>query len=82
MFTLLNITGEGNLVVSGFGSNAGNVTFDKTDIETVYESVRTDLIIFGAPGHSCSLTCGPASNQLTLECERPGAMCTEVLTLQ
>lgn len=82
MFTLLNITGEGNLVVSGFGANAGNVTFNKTDIETVYESVRTDLIIFEVTGHSCSLTCGPSSNQLTLECERPGAMCTEVFTLQ
>jgi hypothetical protein len=82
MFTLFNITGEGNLVVTGFGQNLGNVTFDKTDIETVFESVRTDLIIFGVTGHSCSLTCGPAADQLTLECERPGAMCTEVFTLQ
>lgn len=82
MFTLLNITGEGNLVVSGFGANPSNTTFNKTDIETVYESVRTDLIIFGVTGHSCSLTCGPAADQLTLKCERPGAMCTEIFTLQ
>lgn len=82
MFTLFNVTGEGNIVVTGFGQNLGNVTFDKTDNETVFESVRTDLIIFGVAGHSCSLTCGPAADQLTLECERPGAMCTEVFTLQ
>ena len=82
MFTLLNVTGEGNLVVTGFGQNLGNLTFDKTDTSTLYDSVRTDIIIFGQSGHKCSITCGPSSNKLTLRCERPGAMCTEVFTLQ
>lgn len=78
MFSIINISGEGNLIITGFGANPDNTTFNKTNELTVFDSANTDLIIFGQKGHSCHLKCNPSNHNLTLECERTGAMCTEV----
>jgi hypothetical protein len=80
--TISRITGDGNLLVDNFADNPGTLTFDKTDDPNVFESVRTDIIIFGVSGHSCTITCGPGTNQFTLECTRPGAVCQKIFTLQ
>ncbi len=81
MFTL-NITVDGNLALTGFGTNPGEVLFNKTDKPDTFFSASNFLDIFGVGGHSCDLVCGPGQNQLKLICVRPGAMCMEVFTLQ
>jgi len=86
--SIRTITGVGNLVLSRFGeqgpsANPGDLSFEKTDDPKVFNSVKKDLIIFGEPGHSCTLRlCDPTDNQATLECTMPGAVCQEVFTLQ
>jgi len=73
----------GSLLLMSFGENAGVLTFNPTvENPEKFQSVSSNIIIFGEPGHSCMITCGPGQNQLTLMCTRPGAMCTEVFTLQ
>ncbi len=60
----------------------GPLTFMKTDNPNVFMSARINIVIFGKPGHTCKITCGPANNQVTLECMMPGAVCQEVFTRQ
>ncbi|MGH7800716.1 MAG: hypothetical protein ACREOW_08825 [Thermodesulfobacteriota bacterium] len=79
---LKNISSSGNLTISDFKVNPGDLTFEKTNDPKVFKSSRTDIIIFGKAGHSCTITCGPGNNQHTLECTMPGAVCQEVFTLQ
>ena len=78
--TISSITGEGNVIVNNFIDNPGNITFNKTNDPDVFQSARTDLIIFGLPGHTCTITCGPGDNQFTLQCTMPGAVCQEIFT--
>ncbi|MEW6144996.1 MAG: hypothetical protein AB1598_08280 [Thermodesulfobacteriota bacterium] len=81
-FTVSDIT-SGELTVTGFGANPGDVKFMQLPLEpTVFSSNSDNLIIFGQNGHECTLTCGPGEDQLTLDCEDPPNMCTEVFTLQ
>lgn len=81
-FTISDIT-SGELTVTGFGANPGDVKFMQLPSEpTVFSSTSDNLIIIGEDGHECTLTCGPGDDKLTLECEDPPAMCTEVFTLQ
>jgi hypothetical protein len=80
MFTL-GFFSLGDISLTGFPDNPGPLTFEKTDDPNVFNSVRNDLFIFGEPGHSCVLTCGPV-DMITLTCSRPQAQCTEVFTLQ
>lgn len=81
-FTISDIT-SGELTVTGFGANPGNVKFMQQPLEpTGFSSTSDNLIIFDKNGHSCTLTCGPENGQLTLDCENPPNMCTEVFTLQ
>lgn len=82
MFTISDIT-SGELTVTGFGANPGDVKFMQLPSEpTVFSSTSDNLIIFGEDSHECSLTCGPGDDKLTLECTNPPAVCTEVFTLQ
>lgn len=81
-FTITDIT-SGELTVTGFGTNPGDVKFMQLPLEpTVFSSTSDNLIIFDKNGHSCTLTCGPGEGELTLDCENPPNMCTEVFTLQ
>lgn len=82
MFTISDIT-SGELTVTGFGVNPGDVKFMQLPLEpTIFSSNSDNLIIFDKNGHSCTLTCGPGEGELTLHCENPPNMCTEVFTLQ
>ena len=74
---------DGTLGLFDFGENSGEVSFDKTADPNVFQSASMNLLILGKEGHSCTITCGPANNQVTLKCTRTdGAMCTEVFTLE
>ena len=45
------------------------------------DSVSGNLTILGAPGHDCSIfTSFLPAGQILLQCQRPGAFCSELLT--
>ena len=78
-FTLFHDEG-GFLSCTDFGDNMGTVTFLGTNDPEVFRHDSPNIKILNVDGHTCVITCGPGSNQVTLTCNRPGAMCTEVFS--
>src|SRR3990172_3607279 len=78
-FTLFHDEG-GSLSCTDFGDNMGTVTFLGTNDPEVFTHNSPNIKILNVDGHTCVITCGPGSNQVTLTCNRPGAMCTEVFS--
>lgn len=77
----LDVSSEDNLLLMNFGENGGNVTFAKTDNPDVFQSIRTGgLIILGAPGHQCTITCGE-NNTISLVCISSGGSCSHTFQL-
>jgi len=76
----LSFTEDGNISLTGFGTNQGNVIFDKTGNPLNFDHPALDLVILGVMGHKCDITCNQDGTQVTLKCSRPGAMCTQTFT--
>ena len=77
----LDVSSENNLLLMNFGENGGNVTFAKTENPDVFQSIRDGgLIILGAPGHQCTITCGQ-NNTISLVCIGSGGSCTHTFQL-
>jgi hypothetical protein len=63
------------ITLEPFGSN-GPQTF--TAQNGTASSNNRNLVILGAPGHSCMLQCSSGSAGFAVVCQRPGASCGEI----